>query len=352
MRKSPIATTVAFLGLVAAWEMPMGQRDASLCVAPAEYAACNKETLAAVDNCSSGLKRDTDEYNECLCFNYAYLLNCEGQFCWNKVYGCEYNDLVELLLDSCGSDLVNSDEIPFWPAPADAPGACSCNNSAVDLENANLWSTTHEACSTGEVTDPNDKNSSWNCNCCFWSISFLTTIESCPKYDFPYLNYDDERKSNLSGFDETWFSCQDTLPTANCKALGYTYTGEVYLPSDLPLPGTETMSNLAGQVTAPVSGWTYTWSAAGFEQTVTAFSPTGTIINFPASTNVVSSSGSSSSGNAGSRTSTNSPTAPASASTSSATTSTSWGHRGMDGQLVVKGTVACVLFQIFLGLWV
>ncbi|PVH73431.1 hypothetical protein DL98DRAFT_538318 [Cadophora sp. DSE1049] len=263
MRNLLIATTVAFLGLVTALDKPMGQKDPSLCIAPAEYEACNKDALAMVDNCLNGKKRDTDEYND-------------------------------------------------------------CNNSAVDLENANLWSTTHEACSTGEVADPNDKNSSWNCNCCYWSISFLT----CPKCCFPYLRYDDERKANLSNFDETWFSCQDTLPTVDCKALGYTYTGEVYLPSNLPLPGTETMSNLAGQVAAPVSGWTYTWSAAGFEQTVTAFSPTGTIINVPASTNVVSSSGSNSDGNASSGTVTDSPTATSSTPTSSATTSTSWGREG------------------------
>lgn len=84
----------------------------------------------------------------------------------------------------------------------------------------------------------------------------IRTIESCPKYDFPWLRYDDERKGNLSNLEETWFSCQDTLHTANCKALGYIYTGKIYLPSDLPLPGTEAMSNLGGQVTAPVSGWT------------------------------------------------------------------------------------------------
>lgn len=178
-------------------------------------------------------------------------------------------------------------------------------------------------------------------------------MESCPKYDFPYLRYDDARRQNLSGFDETWFSCQDTLPTADCKALGYSYTGEVYLPSNLPLPGTETMSNLAGQVTAPVSGWTYTWSAASYGWVVTAFSPTGTIIGIPTSTDAVSSSRTGLGGTASAGSITTAPTGLASAPTSSptTTTSTSWGQTARDGRLIVKGGIACVMLHLSLQFW-
>ena len=109
------------------------------------------------------------------------------------------------------------------------------------------------------------------------------------------------------------------------------------------------MSNLAGQVTAPSSGWTYTWSVAGFEQTVTAFSPTGTVINLPVSMNVVSSSSSGSGDGVPSGTLTDSPTATSSTSTPSANTSTSWGQRAMKGRLVVKGTLVCILFQLLQG---
>ncbi|KAH9213247.1 hypothetical protein DL95DRAFT_506725 [Leptodontidium sp. 2 PMI_412] len=348
-----ITIGLAWLRLAVAWDMPRGQKDPSTCVAPAEYETCNRDALATLDNCMSGKKREVDAYRECLCLADAFLLNCEGQFCWNKVYGCEYNDLVGLLLDACTPDLVNTDEIPFWPAPANAPGACSCDNSATDLANSILWTTTHEACSNGEVEDTNDKNSTWNCNCCYWSLSSQATMESCPKYDFPYLRYDDARRQNLSGFDETWFSCQDTLPTADCKALGYSYTGEVYLPSNLPLPGTETMSNLAGQVTAPVSGWTYTWSAASYGWVVTAFSPTGTIIGIPTSTDAVSSSRTGLGGTASAGSITTAPTGLASAPTSSptTTTSTSWGQTARDGRLIVKGGIACVMLHLSLQFW-
>ncbi|KAH7309322.1 hypothetical protein BKA65DRAFT_519610 [Rhexocercosporidium sp. MPI-PUGE-AT-0058] len=346
-----IAIGSASLRLAAAWDMPLGQKDPSTCVAPAEYEACNKDALISMDNCMSGKKRTVDAYNECFCFARTYLLNCEGQFCWNKVYGCEYNDLVQLLLDACHPDLVKTDDIPFWPAPANAPGGCSCDNSATDLANAELWSTTHEACSIGKVVDTNDKNSTWNCNCCFWSLSFQSTIESCPKYDFPYLRYDDARRQSLSGFDETWFSCQDTLPTANCKALGYSYTGEIYLPSNLPLPGTETMSNLAGQVTAPVSGWTYSWSAAGYNLTVTAFSPSGTVVSVPTSTNADVASGKGTSGRISTGAITSAPTGAASASTSSSSTSTSWGQTARDRTMIVKGGLACIVLHLSLALW-
>ena len=109
------------------------------------------------------------------------------------------------------------------------------------------------------------------------------------------------------------------------------------------------MSNLSRQVTAPVSGWTYTWSAAGFEHTVTAFSPTGTGINVPASTNVVSSSGSGSADGVALGTITNSSTAPSSSSTPSATSSSSWGQRAMERKLVVKGANVFILFQMLQG---
>lgn len=42
-----------------------------------------------------------------------------------QVYSCEYQVLVGGLLAE-QSDPTTSD-IPFWPAPANAPGGCSCN---------------------------------------------------------------------------------------------------------------------------------------------------------------------------------------------------------------------------------
>lgn len=58
------------------------------------------------------------------------------------------------------------------------------------------------------------------------------------------------------------------------------------MPSNFPTPGTETESNLPGEVTAPVSGWTYSWEAASKEFTVTAFSPEGKVVSVPTSTSV------------------------------------------------------------------
>ncbi|KAG4413259.1 hypothetical protein IFR04_013610 [Cadophora malorum] len=69
MPNTLLITAVASFGLAAAWEMPMGQKDPSSCVTPAEYATCNKDALAQVQRCISSKKRDENELNECLCFN-------------------------------------------------------------------------------------------------------------------------------------------------------------------------------------------------------------------------------------------------------------------------------------------
>jgi hypothetical protein len=50
-------------------------------------------------------------------------INCYLSDCWNKVYSCEYQVLaIEAL-----SDFVAPLSVPFFPAPDNAPGGCSCN---------------------------------------------------------------------------------------------------------------------------------------------------------------------------------------------------------------------------------
>lgn len=42
-----------------------------------------------------------------------------------QVYSCEYQFLAAVYTDDRG--LVTPEEIPFWPAPDNAPGGCGCN---------------------------------------------------------------------------------------------------------------------------------------------------------------------------------------------------------------------------------
>ena len=49
-------------------------------------------------------------------------------------------------------------------------------------------------------------------------------------------------------------------------------TGAVYNPTNLPASGTQTLSNIAGEVTSPASGSVFSYTAIGQVFTVTALS--------------------------------------------------------------------------------
>jgi hypothetical protein len=73
-----------------------------------------------------------------------------------------------------------------------------------------------------------------------------------------------------------WPGCVDSLNQFNCITdLGFIpplSTGAVYNPTDLPASGTQTLSNIAGEVTSPASGSIFSYTAIGQEFTVTALS--------------------------------------------------------------------------------
>lgn len=112
-----------------------------------------------------------------------------------------------------------------------------------------------------------------------------------------------------------WSSCGPSLDEFDCvNDLGYEAplsTGSVYNPTDLPASGTQTLSNIAGEVTSPASGAVFSYSAIGSEWTVSALSigntPALTTGNSVAATNSATQGGASSTsaaGNAASGTST------------------------------------------------
>ena len=75
---------------------------------------------------------------------------------------------------------------------------------------------------------------------------------------------------------EPWSSCGPSFQEFDCVTdLGYEAplsTGSVYNPTDLPASGTQTLSNIAGEVTSPASGAVFSYSAVGSEWTVSALS--------------------------------------------------------------------------------
>ncbi|KAB8268333.1 hypothetical protein BDV30DRAFT_230788 [Aspergillus minisclerotigenes] len=84
----------------------MRYRDASTCVDPESFMSCRHRARESRIDCVS--ERCYGAEDPC-----------------TKVYSCEYGVSVSGLVYSCPD--VNLDQIPFWPAPDNAPSGCVCN---------------------------------------------------------------------------------------------------------------------------------------------------------------------------------------------------------------------------------
>ncbi|KAJ5569503.1 uncharacterized protein N7459_008933 [Penicillium hispanicum] len=130
------------------------------------------------------------EVNQLLC----YLSNC-----WNKVganlhfvmiscgsytnstlevYSCEYQYLASAYLIARTAE----NTVPFYPAPANAPGSCSCNMGNI-LKNATASpALIQNKCSSYTLTE---ETSPTECQCCSWSAALSSRIPDgiCPNTD-------------------------------------------------------------------------------------------------------------------------------------------------------------------------
>ncbi|RYP24496.1 hypothetical protein DL765_000516 [Monosporascus sp. GIB2] len=104
-----------------------------------------------------------------------------------------------------------------------------------------------------------------------------TFWEVCPNTN-PSLLGADEIYQSLVAQDENWPRCAEYMGAFPCgSTLGFTPpggdgSGAFYEPGRFPPNGTATTSNIAGSITSPVSGATYTWTYNGVPRTVTVVS--------------------------------------------------------------------------------
>ncbi|KAF7624840.1 hypothetical protein AFLA_001720 [Aspergillus flavus NRRL3357] len=127
----------------------MRYRDASNCVDPESFMSCrhraresridcvSKRCYVAEDPCIKVCDGDdtcmrekcnalqNECHRPCECAEAQDIIDCTATSCWNEVYSCEYGVSVSGLVYSCPD--VNLDQIPFWPAPDNAPSGCVCN---------------------------------------------------------------------------------------------------------------------------------------------------------------------------------------------------------------------------------
>ncbi|KAK9489301.1 hypothetical protein V1508DRAFT_68511 [Lipomyces doorenjongii] len=138
--------------------------------------------LHGFDNCISGLHKD---YEICMSgpgdlaqkAGCQSTLTCSYHNCWtsncrNELNGCAYQYYAFQAADQCGVK-----NIEGFPAPAGAPGRCSCPIGQV-LEAQNYYFGKMDDC-----YNLADKQAKINCLCCAYSGSVSAYYGLCPGYD-------------------------------------------------------------------------------------------------------------------------------------------------------------------------
>ncbi|KAG9517895.1 hypothetical protein KCV07_g5936, partial [Aureobasidium melanogenum] len=244
------------------------------CAAPTEMETCWKaQNYTAEDNFlvqSLGLQNRID---------------CALTNCWNRIYSCDYQQLL-LSYNSTCSLILSEDEpapnLPFWPAPSDAAESCSCNLNKL---NDNL--PTNEAYSICmekvqfERGDPDDleERPTPDCDCCLYGAYAAGAWDTCKDQDPGYivLNYIKEAyiDDDSLGNNNSLAQCSSRLQNFDCVDYGFSIYGANASDYARPTPmhsATGTWSDTNGILTAPVSGATYTWTAWNVTLTITAAS--------------------------------------------------------------------------------
>ncbi|KAI9046025.1 uncharacterized protein KD926_005972 [Aspergillus affinis] len=326
-------STSVLLGLLAAnvsIAAKVGKFDADKCADPSGMKTCYDKAKSTYDSCvkkncdkkeDGKTTSDPDCLNKCSCPQYQAQIDCATSSCWNQVYSCEYDLTVGALLESC-EDKQSVDDIPFWPAPDNAKGACSCNVGKVDQISYGAMAKVQKQCG---LKASSDGSKIQECACCGLSAALSALPNTCPKVNPADLKLADMEEE----FGDMWEQCADTLKDLDCaKEFDFPKLDTYYGPGKIPKGGNETLSNASGSLTAPVSA-TITWSAGSSAHTVTAVS-----------TDAVKASGTGSSASA-----TSGDKASGTASASATATTGAAVRAGMDSYLWAGLAVAAVFVQ-------
>ncbi|OQD86140.1 hypothetical protein PENANT_c008G06262 [Penicillium antarcticum] len=268
----------------------VGYFDTSMCTDSKGMTSCYKDadieyTSCVNNNCVGGSQACHDScggsvtcmnkqcpslgmdcINACECQRSAHQIDCASASCWNEVYSCEYQNTVGDFFALCTNP--NYDTVPFWPAPDDAPDACSCNLGKIEkkehlialqmTECSNNMTNLNQITKTDAIADYGQA-----CMCCGMSAIISAIYDTCP-----------DTKPSLLGITEwndaifvpsDWAECGPYLEAYDCAGdLGYGRAdagaiSNYYQPSSMPSNGTKTLFNKDGVVSTPVSGDIFTW---------------------------------------------------------------------------------------------
>jgi len=160
--------------------------DPSVCAAPNDYLTCYEAAVENTAHCVNITADNPTAQKGCSCVDGIEKINCFAEACWNKVsdvksenllhtecskiYGCEYQVLVADYFETCDQAVP---PIPYWPAPPNAPGSCSCNTGEVFLTIKEA-ETSLLICEEGALTSVTGLK---DCFCCLESVSISAYVQ-------------------------------------------------------------------------------------------------------------------------------------------------------------------------------
>ncbi|THZ14009.1 hypothetical protein D6C91_07550 [Aureobasidium pullulans] len=243
------------------------------CAAPSEMQTCWES------------QNYDNEYLNPLCTGLQNRVQCALTNCWNRVYSCDYQQLMVAYNTSCSDEATLS--LPFFPPPADAAEVCSCNlnNVVNDFEKASSgWPRcVQKVQDENGITDDDDSGEDFptpGCDCCYYGVVAAAMYDTCPDQNPGPIALDLVRQiyieQNPTG-NNSLEQCVSRLASGNfsCTDYGFNLYGNNATDYAKPTPihsVTGNFSDINGILKTPVSGATYTFTGWNTTYTITAAS--------------------------------------------------------------------------------
>ncbi|KAF5567476.1 hypothetical protein FNAPI_645 [Fusarium napiforme] len=235
--------------------------SSSGCADVSGFEKCQASANKKTSSCIAQARRDNSQVEllACGCQDYVDNFNCYAAFCWNRVWECEYQEYMVSYFMNCATA---KQPVPYFPAPKDAQGTCSCNVEQVFL---NIQDAIQQTATCYNNADSGMRETICN------RLRDATVYHR----DLPEDGSQPSRpKTNIHPRVRAK-RCGSYMETYDCSSkLSYSLDGvsTYYKPDDPLKTGTATLSNNPGSVTAPVSGkvFSYTNGGDGTVYTITA----------------------------------------------------------------------------------
>lgn len=136
------------------------------CADASGFEKCQASANKHTSSCIAQARHDNSQVEllACGCQDYVDNFNCYAAFCWNRVWECEYQEYMVSYFMNCNTA---KQPVPYFPAPKNAPGACSCNVGQVYL---NIQDAIQQTATCSNGADSGDAGNNLQqiegCNCC------------------------------------------------------------------------------------------------------------------------------------------------------------------------------------------